>query len=128
MNHRALRGAGIVLLLCGACQQRAEPPISGVEYGRALFSESLALLRAQDDRGNGAWALQALGEVAHEQGDPGARSLMEESLTLFRELGTGGSLRLEARRFEPIPGGDHRVTACFESDPGEKLFGIRAGT
>ena len=47
---------------------------------------SLARLRSQGDRANTAWALQALGEVAHEQGDAGARSLMEESLALFREV------------------------------------------
>ncbi|HSP20037.1 MAG TPA: TIM-barrel domain-containing protein [Myxococcaceae bacterium] len=44
--------------------------------------------------------------------------------TLLRELSRGGSLRLKARRFEAIPGGDHRVTAAFESEPGEKLFGM----
>jgi alpha-D-xyloside xylohydrolase len=66
----------------------------------------------------------------HDPADPyfdAARCSLEfrsGGRTLFRELGTGGSLRLEARRFEPIPGGDHRVTASFESDPGEKLFGM----
>ena len=36
---------------------------------------------------------------------------------LFKELGAGGSLKLKARRFTPIPGGDFRITASFESDP-----------
>jgi len=44
--------------------------------------------------------------------------------TLLKELSPSGSLKLRARRFEPIPGGDHRITASFESDPGEKLFGM----
>jgi alpha-D-xyloside xylohydrolase len=44
--------------------------------------------------------------------------------TLLKELSPGGSLKLRARRFEPIAGGDHRITASFESDPGEKLFGM----
>jgi alpha-D-xyloside xylohydrolase len=44
--------------------------------------------------------------------------------TLLKELPHGGSLRLKARRFEPILGGDHRVTASFESDPGERLYGM----
>jgi alpha-D-xyloside xylohydrolase len=44
--------------------------------------------------------------------------------TLFRELPRGGSLNLRARGFEAIPGGDHRLTASFESDPDEKLYGM----
>jgi alpha-D-xyloside xylohydrolase len=47
-----------------------------------------------------------------------------EGRTLLKELPRGGSLRLKARRFEPVPGGNHRVTASFESDPAEKLFGM----
>jgi len=47
-----------------------------------------------------------------------------EGRTLLRELPRGGSLRLKARRFEAVPGGNHRVTASFESDPAEKLFGM----
>ena len=43
---------------------------------------------------------------------------------LFKELGPGGSLKLKARRFTPIPGGDFRITASFESDPHEKLYGM----
>ena len=38
-------------------------------------------------KGHVAWALQALGEVAHEQGDAAARLWMEESLALFRRYG-----------------------------------------
>ena len=41
--------------------------------------------------------------------------------TLLKELPTGGSLRLKARHWEPITGGDHQLTASFESDPAEKL-------
>jgi len=43
---------------------------------------------------------------------------------LLRELPKGGALNRKARRFEPIPGGDHRLTASFESDPREKLYGM----
>lgn len=43
---------------------------------------------------------------------------------LLRELEPGGSLRLRARAFRPIPGGDHHVTACFEANAGEKLYGM----
>ncbi len=34
------------------------------------------------------------------------------------------ALEIEAREFYPIPGGDYRLTARFESDPAEKLFGM----
>jgi len=44
---------------------------------------------------------------------------------LFRELGRGGSLDLQARRFRPRPGDDgHVLTASFEADPGERLSGM----
>jgi alpha-D-xyloside xylohydrolase len=43
---------------------------------------------------------------------------------LLRELGAGGSLKLKARAFQPRLGGDFRLTASFESDPAEKLFGM----
>lgn len=43
---------------------------------------------------------------------------------LLRELEPGGSLRLRARAFRPIPGGDHHVTASFEANDGEKLYGM----
>src|SRR5674476_1624575 len=48
----------------------------------------------------------------------------ESGRVLFKELGPGGSLKLKARRFAPIPGGDFRITASFESDPHEKLYGM----
>lgn len=43
---------------------------------------------------------------------------------LLRELDTGGSLNLRPRRWEPKSGGGHRLTASFESDPDEMLFGM----
>lgn len=43
---------------------------------------------------------------------------------LLRELDEGGSLKLRARDFRPIIGGDHRITAAFEASPGEKLYGM----
>lgn len=44
--------------------------------------------------------------------------------TLLRELDAGGSLKLRARAFQPLLGGDHRLTASFEPNPGEKLYGM----
>jgi alpha-D-xyloside xylohydrolase len=43
---------------------------------------------------------------------------------LLRELDAGGSLKLRARAFQPLLGGDFRLTASFESDPREKLYGM----
>jgi alpha-D-xyloside xylohydrolase len=44
--------------------------------------------------------------------------------TVLRELGPGGSLKLDARALRPIVGGDHHLTASFEPVPGEKLYGM----
>lgn len=43
---------------------------------------------------------------------------------LLRELDAGGSLKLKARAFQPIIGGDHKITASFDPNPGEKLYGM----
>ncbi|MBE1876424.1 TIM-barrel domain-containing protein [Myceligenerans pegani] len=43
---------------------------------------------------------------------------------LLRELDAGGSLKLDARAFRPIAGGDHQLTAAFEPVPGERLSGM----
>lgn len=43
---------------------------------------------------------------------------------LFSELGTGGALHLRAREQRAHLGGDFRLTASFETDPNEKLFGM----
>jgi predicted ATPase/DNA-binding SARP family transcriptional activator len=54
----------------------------------ALFEESLALLRQQDNRRGIAALLNGMGVVACEQGDNArARDLWEESLIVCRELG-----------------------------------------
>lgn len=44
--------------------------------------------------------------------------------TVLRELDAGGSLKLDARGFRPVVGGDHHLTAAFEPVPGEKLYGM----
>ncbi|RPF20421.1 glycoside hydrolase family 31 protein [Myceligenerans xiligouense] len=43
---------------------------------------------------------------------------------LLRELDAGGSLKLDARAFRPVVGGDHGLTAAFEPVDGEKLYGM----
>jgi alpha-D-xyloside xylohydrolase len=43
---------------------------------------------------------------------------------LLRELDAGGSLKLDARAFRPIVGGDHQLSAAFEPVAGEKLYGM----
>ncbi|WP_062201439.1 glycoside hydrolase family 31 protein [Demequina salsinemoris] len=44
--------------------------------------------------------------------------------TLLRELEPGGSLKQEARRLKGIPGGAHSITASFEANAGERLYGM----
>ena len=44
--------------------------------------------------------------------------------TLLKELPKGGSLKLRARRYEAIRGGDHEITASFEAPHDEKLYGM----
>ena len=44
--------------------------------------------------------------------------------TLFRELPEGGSLNLKARRYRALTGGDHAITASFETPQDEHLYGM----
>ena len=43
---------------------------------------------------------------------------------LFKELDIGGSLFRKARDLRPHLGGDFQITASFEADPSEKLYGM----
>ncbi|MHA6523236.1 glycoside hydrolase family 31 protein [Tessaracoccus sp. G1721] len=43
---------------------------------------------------------------------------------LFREIGPGGALKLDARRFEPLPGGGYRATLTLEAPADERLWGM----
>lgn len=43
---------------------------------------------------------------------------------LFQEIGPQGALNKYAHAFKPIIGGDHRITASFQSNPSEKLYGM----
>lgn len=43
---------------------------------------------------------------------------------LLREISGDNALRLKARRFQQIPGGEYRLTASFESPRDEKLYGM----
>ena len=43
---------------------------------------------------------------------------------LFQERDAGGSLALVAREHRPVPGGEVRLTASFDHDPDERLFGM----
>ncbi|HEX7715585.1 MAG TPA: TIM-barrel domain-containing protein, partial [Bacillota bacterium] len=37
---------------------------------------------------------------------------------------TPASLKIRARQFKPVPGGDYQLTVRFESNPDEKIFGM----
>ncbi len=43
---------------------------------------------------------------------------------LLREIDRHGALAREARQFRPHPGGHYRLTASFEANPDEKIFGM----
>ena len=58
--------------------------------------------------------------------DGKGRVLLEEYQRDRRDvtLETCSALDIDARQFRPIPGGDWALTARFESDPDEKIFGM----
>ncbi|MGB4658422.1 MAG: TIM-barrel domain-containing protein [Mobilitalea sp.] len=43
---------------------------------------------------------------------------------LLKESSQGGALQLKARTFKPIIGGDYRLTASFDSNEEEKIYGM----
>ncbi|MFC8097814.1 TIM-barrel domain-containing protein [Streptomyces sp. NPDC057363] len=43
---------------------------------------------------------------------------------LLREISSANALKLKARRFQQIPGGEYRLTASFEAPGDEKLYGM----
>ncbi len=43
---------------------------------------------------------------------------------LLREIACGGALNLRARRFQPILGGDHRLSVSFDGNADEHLYGM----
>ena len=43
---------------------------------------------------------------------------------LFRELTSGGALKRDARRYEPLPGGGYRITLALEAPADERLWGM----
>ena len=43
---------------------------------------------------------------------------------LFREISSGGALKLDARRFEPLTGGGYRATLTLEAPADERLWGM----
>lgn len=43
---------------------------------------------------------------------------------LIQEISSGGALKLRARAFKPIIGGDHSLTVSFTGNDGEKIYGM----
>jgi len=48
----------------------------------------------------------------------------QQGQCLIKEAGSQGCLKLNAREFKPIIGGDYQLTASFISDENEKLYGM----
>jgi alpha-D-xyloside xylohydrolase len=43
---------------------------------------------------------------------------------LLKEISRGGALKLQARAFKPIIGGDHKLIVSFEGNDNEKIYGM----
>ena len=43
---------------------------------------------------------------------------------LLKEISRGGALKLQARAFKPIIGGDYKLTVSFEGNDNEKIYGM----
>lgn len=43
---------------------------------------------------------------------------------LLREIPNGGALRLKARKYQTLPGGNYRMKVSFTSSPKEKIYGM----
>jgi predicted ATPase len=75
LRCRALNGLGLLTFTLG-------------DYATPVLEESLALARELGDEPEIAWALYAMGRVAHARGDyERAAAVLEDSLTRFRALG-----------------------------------------
>jgi alpha-D-xyloside xylohydrolase len=48
----------------------------------------------------------------------------EKGELLLQEINNGGALKLLARAFKPIIGGDHKLTVSFEGNDGERIYGM----
>jgi alpha-D-xyloside xylohydrolase len=56
---------------------------------------------------------------------PGRLSFYNErGELLLQEINSGGALKLRARAFKPIIGGDHKLTVSFAGNEGERLYGM----
>lgn len=79
---------------------------------------------------NGAVVARLEAERWHDDGAGYVRFRCRVTITdrtgrvLLQELGPGGSLKRQARQWQPLPGGAHRLTASFEAQPGERLYGM----
>lgn len=76
---------------------------------KAVFKNGNLTVVAEED----SWSHQCQLSFYNQQGD-----------LLLQELGRHGALAWEARKFRPKPGAHYELTASFESDPDEKLFGM----
>lgn len=48
----------------------------------------------------------------------------EKGELLLKEISRGGALKLQARAFKPIIGGDHKLIVSFEGNDNEKIYGM----
>lgn len=64
--------------------------------------------------------------VRHSKFDtPGRISFYnDKGELLLQEIDGGGALKLKARAFKPVIGGDHSLTVTFAANDGEKIYGM----
>lgn len=48
----------------------------------------------------------------------------EKGELLLKEISRGGALKLQARAFKPIIGGDHKLIVSFEGNDNERIYGM----
>lgn len=61
----------------------------------------------------------------YSRSEPGRISFYnEQGELLLQEIGSGGALKLLARAFKPIIGGDYKLTVSFAGNDGERIYGM----
>ena len=89
-------------------QEKCSVVIEVKEHVASLTNGRIKAIIVEDD-----WTKNCLISFYNHKGD-----------LLLSEIGNHGALNLSARKFKPILGGDYRLTASFESDENEKLYGM----
>jgi len=123
------RGETLVLTPWGKNSLRVRSKMMGeMEDDRwALFEpeKTEPVIRIEDDRAmitNGEISAQILIDGWHKDAKMIFRNA--EGKVLLKETEAGGALALRSRKFEPLSGGDYRLTVTFDGNDGEHIYGM----